>query len=324
MVLPRRQPACGRRDERRLSIVVLPFTNLFGDPAQDYIVDALTDELTTSLARIPSSFVIARNTAFTYKGKPVDAKGIGKDLGVRYVLEGSVQPTGTQVRVNAQLIDADSGAHVWAEQFDTARADLLQMQDEIVTHLTRTIEIQMPEAEAARLKRTPATNPTAEDLAWQCQAALFRAGFVGKEADAGFRLCEQALDVDPNNVHALNFLSFKFWLPVFFGFSADPQADLKRGDELVSQARGHQDPQDSARRSQERPTVPDDARPARRSSRALRRRPSPATCSANSSPPGESAVSTKGGRSSGAPAILRPIGPMSALPGRPLMRPFAR
>ena len=166
----------------RLSIVVLPFANLSGDPAQDYLVDALTDELTTSLARMSGTrFVIARNTAFTYKGKPVDAKAIGKDLGVRYVLEGSVQPSGDQVRVNAQLIDADSGAHLWAEQFDTPRADLLQTQDEIVTHLARAMELQLPEAEAARLKRTPAANPDAEDLALQCHAAVEKAGLSARK-----------------------------------------------------------------------------------------------------------------------------------------------
>jgi adenylate cyclase len=120
---------------QRLSIVVLPFANLSGDPAQDYLADALTDELTTALSRIRNSFVIARNTAFTYKGKPVDAKAIGRELGMRYVLEGSVQPSGAQMRVNAQLIDADGGAHLWADQFDTPRADLLKMQDEIVTRL---------------------------------------------------------------------------------------------------------------------------------------------------------------------------------------------
>ena len=102
----------------QLSIVVLPFANLSGDPAQDYLADALTDELTTALGRIRDSFVSARNTAFAYKGKPVDANAIGKDLGVRYVLEGSVQPSGNQVRVNAQLIDTDSGAHLWADQFE--------------------------------------------------------------------------------------------------------------------------------------------------------------------------------------------------------------
>jgi TolB-like protein/class 3 adenylate cyclase len=221
---------------QRLSMVVLPFANLSGNPAQDYLVDALTDGLTTSLARLPYTFVIARNTAFTYKGKPVDAKAVGKDLGVRYVLEGSVQPSGAQVRVNAQLIDADSGAHLWAEQFDTPRADLLQMQDEIVIHLARAMEVRLTEAEAARLKRTPAANPDAEDLALQCFAAVQKGGFFSKEADAGYPLCEQALRVDPNNVSALTTLALKFHLPVNMNTSADPKADLKRADELVSQA----------------------------------------------------------------------------------------
>ena len=224
----------------RLSIVVLPFVNLSGDPAQDYLVDALTDELTTSLARMSGTisgvFVIARNTAMTYKGKSTDAKAIGKDLRVRYVLEGSVQPSGNQVRVNAQLIDADSGAHLWAEQFDTPRADLFQTQDEIVTVLARAMELQLPQAEAARAKRTRAANPDAEDMALQGFAAVVKGGFVGKEADAGYALCEQALRVDPNNVRALWVLSMKFHLPVLFGMSADPKADLKRADELVSQA----------------------------------------------------------------------------------------
>ena len=222
---------------RRFSIVVLPFTNLSGDPAQDYLADALTDELTTSIARIPYAFVIARNTAFTYKGKPVDAKAIGKDLGVRSVLEGSVQPTADQVRVNVQLIDADSGAHLWAEQFDTPRADLLQTQDEIVTRLAHALQFELPEAEAARLKRTPMANPGADDLALQCLAAVRTAPeAVSKEAEAGFHLCEQALAADPNNVLALLILSVRFWQPVSHSLSADPAADLKRGDELVSKA----------------------------------------------------------------------------------------
>ena len=110
----------------RLSIVVLPFANLSGDPAQDYFVDALTEDLTTECRALRDSFVIARNTAFTYKGKPVDAKAIGKELGVRYVLEGSVQPSGDRMRVNAQLIDAGSGASLWTDGLDPPRADLLQ------------------------------------------------------------------------------------------------------------------------------------------------------------------------------------------------------
>src|SRR6202041_3391124 len=177
----------------RLSIVVLPFANLSRDPGQDYLGDALTDELTTSLARMRDTFVIAHNTAMTFKGKPVDAKAIGKDLGVRYVLEGSVQQSGDRMRVDAQLIDAGSGAHLWAEQFDTPRADLLRMQDAIVAHLAHAIDFQLTQAEAARLKRTPAANRNAEDLALQREAGFWKAGAIGKEADAAFALCEQAL-----------------------------------------------------------------------------------------------------------------------------------
>jgi adenylate cyclase len=220
----------------RLSIVVLPFANLSGDPAQDYLVDALTDELTTSLARIRDSFVIARNTAMTFKGKPIDAKAIGKDLGVRYVLEGSVQPSGDRMRVNAQLIDAGSGAHLWAEQFDTPRADLLQTQDAIVAHLARAIGMRLNDAEAARLKRTPAANPDAEDLALQCQAGSDKAGWIGKEADAAYTLCERALAIDPNNVRALMELGVKFQVLVQAGVSSNPKGDLQRADELESKA----------------------------------------------------------------------------------------
>jgi TolB-like protein len=221
---------------QRLSVVVLPFANLSGDPAQDYLADALTDQLTTAIARLHDSFVIARNTAFTYKGKPVDAKAIGRDLGVRYVLEGSVLPTGNQVRVNAQLIDADSGAHLWADQFDTPRADLLQTQDEIVTRLARTMDVQLPEAEAARLNRTPVANPDAEDLALRCEVGVRKTGSVGEEANASYRLCERALDADPNNVRALGWLSRKFYLLFAYGRSADKEGDLKRADELASRA----------------------------------------------------------------------------------------
>ena len=220
----------------RLSIVVLPFANLSGDPGQDYLVDSLTDELTTSLARIRGTFVIARNTAMTFKGKPVDAKAIGKDLGVRYVLEGSVQPSGDRMRVNAQLIDAGSGAHLWAEQFDTPRADLLQTQDAIVAHLAHAIDFQLTQAEAARLKRTPTANPDAEDLALQCVAGVWKTGFIGKDADAAFALCERALAIDPKNVRALTVLANKFWVPAALGLSSDPKSDLERADELDSQA----------------------------------------------------------------------------------------
>jgi TolB-like protein len=123
----------------RLSIVVLPFDNLSNDPEQEYFADGITDDLTTDLSRISGSFVIARNTAFTYKGKPVDVKQIGRELGVRYVLEGSVRRTGHQVRVNVQLVDAETGAHLWADRFDSNRVDLAEAQDAITGRLARTL-----------------------------------------------------------------------------------------------------------------------------------------------------------------------------------------
>ena len=220
----------------RLSIVVLPFANLSGDPGQDYLVDALTDELTTSLARIRGTFVIARNTAMTFKGKPVDAKAIGKDLGVRYVLEGSVQPSGDRMRVNAQLIDAGSGAHLWAEQFDTPRADLLQTQDAIVAHLAHAIG---PSAHRGR-GRPSQTDARGQSrrrgLGSPMRRGPWKAGWIGKEADAAYALCEQALAIDPNNVRALMVLGSKFFLLAQTGVSGDPKGDLERADELESKA----------------------------------------------------------------------------------------
>ena len=139
----------------RLSIVVLPFANLGGDPEQEYFVDGVTESLTTDLSRIAGSFVIGRNTAFTYKGKAVDLKQIGRELGVRYALEGSVQRGGNRMRVNVQLIDSESGAHLWAERFDKPVADLFDMQDEIVARLANALNTQMAAAEARRAEQSP-------------------------------------------------------------------------------------------------------------------------------------------------------------------------
>src|ERR1700683_910159 len=138
-----------------LSIVVLPFENLSGDPSQDYFGAGITENLTTDLSRLSGSFVIARNTAFTYKGKNVDAKEIGKELGVRYVLEGSVQRDQRQVRVNAQLVDAESGGHLWAERFDKPLSNLFSMQDEIVASLASQLGGELMRSEARRAERTP-------------------------------------------------------------------------------------------------------------------------------------------------------------------------
>jgi adenylate cyclase len=201
----------------RLSIVVLPFVNIGGDRAQDYLAHAITDELTTSLSRTVGSFVIARSTAFTYKGKPIDAKHIGKELGVRYVLEGSAQPSGNRVRIGAQLISAETGAHLWAEQFDTDRSDLLQMQDEIVTSLTRALERQLP-LDTAHIARTRPVNPSAEDLALQCFASSWTPKF-------DVSLCERALQIDPRNALALAYMAYD--TVVLRANSEPPSTDLQ-------------------------------------------------------------------------------------------------
>jgi TolB-like protein/Flp pilus assembly protein TadD len=214
----------------RFSIVVLPFANLSGDPSQDYLADAITEDLTTGMSR--SFPVTARNTAFAYKGKSIDAKGIGKDLGVRYVLEGSVQRNQDRVRINAQLIDAHSGAHLWVDQFDTARADMLQMQDEIVARIASTVRFELAKAEAK--KSALATDPNVLDLDARCIVSVVgEAGLFGKEAAAA---CERALHADPDNVIALSMLSLGYTMPILLGRSTDPQADLKRADELAARA----------------------------------------------------------------------------------------
>ena len=144
---------------------MLPFANMGGDPEQDYFVDGVTESLTTDLSRINGAFVIARNTAFTFKGKAVDVKKLGRELNVRYVLEGSVQRGGNRLRVNVQLIDAETGNHLWAERFDKPVADLFDMQDEIVSRLANTLDAELIAAEARRAERSP--HPDAMDLVFQ-------------------------------------------------------------------------------------------------------------------------------------------------------------
>jgi len=155
-----------------LSIVVLPFTNLSNDPSQDYFADGITENLTTDLSRIRNSFVIARNTAFTFKGKSVGAKEIGEELGVRYVLEGSVQRDQNRVRVNAQLIDAETGAHLWADRFEEDLADLFKLQDQVVARLANTLGYELVKAEAEKGARSK--NPDAIDLTMRGRALSLR------------------------------------------------------------------------------------------------------------------------------------------------------
>ena len=183
-----------------LSIVVLPFTNLSGDPTQDYFADGITENLTTDLSRLGGSFVVARNTAFAFKGKNVDARDIGKELGVRYVLEGSVQRDQNQVRVNAQLIDAKSGGHIWAERFDKPLANIFSMQDDIVASLASRLGAELMANEARRAERTP--NPDSMDLYFQGMA-WFNKGRNPADIARARDFFERALALDPDNFDAV-------------------------------------------------------------------------------------------------------------------------
>jgi TolB-like protein len=179
---------------------VLPFANLSGDPEQDYFVDGVTESLTTDLSRISGSFVIGRHTAFTYKGKAVDLKKIGRELNVRYVLEGSVQRSGNRLRVNVQLIDAEPGNHLWAERFDKPIADLFDMQDEIVSRLANTLNAQLIDAEARRAQNT--LHPDAMDLHFLGRSS-FNKGQTLENLTQARGYFERALALDPGNIEAL-------------------------------------------------------------------------------------------------------------------------
>jgi TolB-like protein/class 3 adenylate cyclase len=197
---PAKAPAPERREPPRLSIVVLPFANIGGDPEQDYFVDGVTESLTTDLSRISGAFVIARNTAFTYKGKAGDVKQIGRDLNVRYVLEGSVQRSGNRIRVNVQLVETDTGVHLWAERFDKPVADLFDMQDEIVSRLANRLGQELARVEAARAGRS--ANPDSMDHYFLGLAHLNKGPTTEflRKARSHF---DRALDLDPENVDAL-------------------------------------------------------------------------------------------------------------------------
>lgn len=217
----------------RLSIVVLPFANLGGDPEQDYFADGVTDSLTTDLSRIAGSFVIARNTAFTYKDKHADVKQIGRDLNIRYALEGSVQRGGDRLRVNVQLIDAGTGHHLWAERFDKPVADLFDMQDEIVARLANRLSAELIAAEAQRAAHSP--HPDSMDLYFQGMAS-FHCGFTPENVAASYAFFDRALTLDPDNVQAL---TWKAWIDlglIASGMTGDRTALIARAEDALSRA----------------------------------------------------------------------------------------
>ena len=218
----------------RLSIVVLPFSNLSGDSSQDYFADGITEDLTTDLSRVAGSFVISRNTAFTLKGKAGDARQIGRELRVRYVLEGSVRRMGRTVRVNAQLIDAGTGAHLWAEQMDVDQGTLATSQDNfgIASRLAKTLSVELVNVEG---RRAPRANPDAVDLTMRGWSIL-NAAPQQDEAKNSVTVFEDALRIDPDNsqarvglAHALTLMHRNRWDP-------EPARILARADEAVTRA----------------------------------------------------------------------------------------
>ena len=204
-------------------MVVLPFANLSGDPNQDYFADGITENLTTDLSRIRKSFVIAPRTALTYKGKSVDAKEVGKELGVRYVVEGSVQRDQNRVRVNAQLIDAASGAHLWAERFEEDIADLFKLQDQVVARLGNTLGFELVRAEAEKSARS--TNPDAVDLTMRGWATVWQGiqqQSITEKQDLYYgarALFERALAIDPNYADALAGDAFVYMVDYLYDWS---------------------------------------------------------------------------------------------------------
>ena len=222
-----------RQGPPRLSIVVLPFANIGGDPEQEHFVDGVTESLTTDLSRIRGSFVIGRNTAFTYKGKAVDLKQIGRELNVRYVLEGSVQHGGARMRVNVQLIDAETSNHLWAERFDKALADLFDMQDEIVARLANALNAELIAAEARRAEKAP--TPNSMDLNFQGLAWLNK-GQTPDNAAQAHSFFDRVLTADPDNVEALVGSARAHVLEGGMSFVTDPAAAFAAAEAKLAKA----------------------------------------------------------------------------------------
>ena len=226
------QPA-DRTEAPRLSIVVLPFSNLSGDPSQDYFADGITEDLTSDLSRLAGSFVISRNTAFTFKGKAVDVRQIGRELGVRYVLEGSVRRTGGTVRVNAQLIDAGTGAHLWAEQMDVDQSTLaLQDNFGIASRLARMLSVELVNVEGRRAQRT---DPDGVDLTMRGWSVL-NGGPNEEDVQRSVGLFEDALRIDPENSQARVGLAQALTLIYRNRWDPEPAKVLARADEAATRA----------------------------------------------------------------------------------------
>jgi adenylate cyclase len=216
------------------SIVVLPFVNMSKDLEQEYFSDGMTEDLTSDLSKISSIFVIARNSAFTYKGKAVKVQEVGRELGVRYVLEGSVRKADNQVRINAQLIDATTGGHLWSERYDRPLTDIFALQDDITQKIVAALEVKLTKGEQERLVRRTTDNLEAYDYFLRGRTYYFR---YTKETNAQARqMVEKALALDPAYADACALLGFTYWIEWFAQWSPNPPQSLERFAELAHRA----------------------------------------------------------------------------------------
>ena len=216
----------------RLSIVVLPFANLSGDPDQEYFADGITDDLTTDLSHIPDSFVIARDTAFTFKGRQVDAKAIGLSTWhALAMLEGSVRRAGERVEINAQLISTETGAQVWADRFEGDRSSLGKLQFEVVARLANSLGWELMKAEVLRDERERPGDPDARDLTMRGFDTIWNFNGANKSTwNDAIATFERALTLDPKNVSAMSGLATALLARPYGGWSDDPAADVARGE----------------------------------------------------------------------------------------------
>jgi len=214
------------------SIAVLPFQNLSGDPEQEYFTDGMVEEIITALSRIRWLFVIARNSSFTYKGQTVDVKQVGRELGVRYALEGSVRKAGGRVRITAQLIDAQSGAHLWADRFDGSLEDVFDLQDKVASSVAGVIEPTLQAAERARSADRPTSDLTAYDLYLRAYAMVLSSGAIPE----ALQLMEQAIARDPGYGPALAWAANYYVRRCTDGTSDDPREDSRKGSDLARRA----------------------------------------------------------------------------------------
>jgi TolB-like protein/cytochrome c-type biogenesis protein CcmH/NrfG len=216
------------------SIAVLPFTNMSGDPEQEYFADGMAEEILTALSHSNSLFVIARNSSFTYKGKAIDVRQVGRDLGVRYVLEGSVRRSGDRLRFTAQLIDATSGAQIWANRFDGGTNDVFELQDRIAESVVAVIEPNVQLAEIERMKRKPVANLDAYDLLLRAQQ--FEYEFSQESFDAALRCLEHALIIDPDYAQAMALAAYCYAERSQQSWSKDRVQEAAEGIRLATRA----------------------------------------------------------------------------------------